>query len=94
MLSRETVKDIALLARIGLEEGEVEKYQKDLSSILDFFAELEKVDTSEVASLGHITGRTGDGREDRFEQSEKEGQNILKNVPEMKEGFIKVRSVF
>jgi hypothetical protein len=37
MLSVDEVKNIAKLARIGLSDEDVPKYQKDLSAILDFF---------------------------------------------------------
>ncbi len=36
MLSKEETQHIAKLARLGLSESEIEKYQKDLSAILDF----------------------------------------------------------
>jgi len=37
MISKEEVQHIAKLARLELSENEVEKMQKDLSSILDYF---------------------------------------------------------
>ena len=48
MLSREEVKHIASLSRIGIEDKEVEDYQKNLSAILDHFKELEKLDTKNI----------------------------------------------
>ena len=95
MLSRDEVKHIALLARIGIKEEEIEKYQKDLSAVLDFFHELETVDTENVSPIGHITGMMNKARADQtidFEQAGKDG--IMKNVPEIKDGFVKVKSVF
>ena len=95
MLTQEEVKHIALLARIGLKEDEVEKYQKDLSAVLDFFRELQAADTDKVEMIGHITGRLGEAREDRTEDFGTLGKEALKkNFPDTKEGFVKVRSVF
>lgn len=95
MLTKEEVKNIALLARIGIKEGEVEKYQKDLWAVLDFFRELKTVATNEVEPIGHITGRVGVARTDQTEDFESEGKaEIIKNVPETKDGFVKVKSVF
>lgn len=95
MLSEEEVKKIALLARIGVKENEREKYRKDLSAVLDFFRELETVPTDGVASIGHITGMTDAARADHMEDFGASGKElILKNVPETKDGFVKVKSVF
>jgi len=41
MISKEEVKHIAKLARLGLTEKEVGKYQKELSSILDYIEKLK-----------------------------------------------------
>lgn len=95
MLSKDEVKHIALLARIGLKDEEIEKYQKDLSSVLDFFDVLKKADTEQVEVIGQIIGRENSWREDRHKEAgtlQKEA--ILKNVPETKEGYVKVKSVF
>jgi aspartyl-tRNA(Asn)/glutamyl-tRNA(Gln) amidotransferase subunit C len=95
MLSKEEVKHIALLARIGIKEDEIEKYQKDLSAVLDFFRELETVATDDVEAIGHITGTADVAREDRTEDFGVLGtQNIRNNFPDTKDGFLKVKSVF
>lgn len=94
-LTKEEVKHIALLARVGLKDEEVEKYQKDLSIVLDFFRELETVSTESVSPIGHITGMMDRARTDHTENFDETKKDKLKNnVPEMKDGFIKVKSVF
>lgn len=95
MLSKEEVKNIALLARIGIKGNEVEKHQKDLSSILDFFRELETVKTDGIEPTSHISGRVGVARTDQAQDFGSAGKSgIIKNVPETKDGFVKVKSVF
>lgn len=95
MLSTDDVKHIALLARIGLHDDEVAGYQKDLSAVVDFFHELEKLDTSAVMPIGHITGRANVMRTDEAEAFQNTGRDqILTNAPDTKEGFLKVKSVF
>jgi aspartyl-tRNA(Asn)/glutamyl-tRNA(Gln) amidotransferase subunit C len=94
MLSREEVKHIASLSRIGIEDKEVEDYQKNLSAILDYFKELEELDTKSIEPIGHITGRDNVSRNDERGVKDKfEGEDILKNAPERKDGYIKVKSV-
>lgn len=95
MLSIEEVKHIALLARIGIKEDEIKKYQKDLSSVIDFFHELETAVTDDVLLPGHITGMSDVARVDQVEDFGEFGREaILNNVPVKKDGFVKVKSVF
>lgn len=94
MLTKEDVKNIAALARIGIEDKEVEDYQENLSAILDYFKELGELDTDDVSPIGHITGRENVSRDDEREgQSETERKAILENAPERKGNHIKVKSV-
>jgi aspartyl-tRNA(Asn)/glutamyl-tRNA(Gln) amidotransferase subunit C len=95
MLSKEEVKNIALLARIGIKDDEISKYQEELSAVLDFFRELETVATDDVVPIGHITGRTDVSRADRAEDFGDTGKEMIKkNFPDSKDGFLKVKSVF
>lgn len=93
-LSIEEVKHIASLARVGLTDEEIEKYRKDLSAILDYFKKLEEVNTDDIESIGHITGRFNSYREDKMQDFGGLGKEaILKNAPEKKDNFVKVKSV-
>ena len=95
MLTKEEIQHIALLARIGLSDAEVEKYQKDLSGALAWFEKLSVVDTDHVGVMGNITGRSDVARSDVAEQAAivvREG--IVADFPEQKDGFLKVKSVF
>jgi len=95
MLGKKEVQHIAELARIGMTEEEIEKYQKDLSAVLDYFKKLEEVDTEKVPTLDHIVGQKNVYRqEDRVEDFGEKGKNkILENVPHKKNSQIKVKSV-
>ncbi len=48
ILTAEQVRKIAALARIKLTDDEVEKFRKELSVVLDYVSELEKVNTDGV----------------------------------------------
>lgn len=92
MLNDDEVKHIAALARIGLSDKEIEKYQKDLSAILDYFKKLEDVDTGNVEPISHITGAENITRSDKKEKFENK-KEIIKLFPESKDGYDKVKSV-
>lgn len=94
MLSREEILHIASLARIGLKEADIEKYRTELSDILDYFEKLDEVDVEAVEPIGHITGMRNTFRNDKhFDFGDLGKEAILKNAPEKKEGYIKVKSV-
>ena len=93
-LTREEILHIATLARIGLSEKDVEKYQHELSQILDYFKKLEEVNVEGIEPIGHITGMQNTFRSDKQEDFGALGKDaIMKNAPEVKEGYIKVKSV-
>ena len=93
-LTKDEVRDIAALARIGITNEEVELYQKDMSAVLGYFEKLQEVDTEDVEEIGHITGVTNVYRKDEVEEMNDEGkEKIMKNISEQKDGYIKVKSV-
>jgi len=92
MISKDEVKHIAELARMGLDEKEIEKFAADLSSILDFIKQLEEVDISKVEAVSHVTGLENITREDEADNFLGK-ENIVKLFPEGKDGYDKVKSV-
>jgi aspartyl-tRNA(Asn)/glutamyl-tRNA(Gln) amidotransferase subunit C len=52
-ISAEDVDKIAHLARLALEPDGVPQYAADLSNILDLVAQIQAVDTEDVAPLAH-----------------------------------------
>ncbi len=93
MISKEEVKHIAKLARLGLSEKETEKFQKELSSILDYIEKLKEVDISEVEATSHPLFVENVMREDEPHQGE-DGKKLVGQSPEKKDNFIKVKSIF
>jgi len=92
MISKDEVKHIAELARIGLDEKEIEKFSHDLSSILDWIKQLEEVDTKDIKAVSHVTGLENISREDKNYDFGNE-ERIKKLFPEEKDGYDKVKSV-
>lgn len=52
-LTADDVRNIARLARLGLNEDQVADHASRLSSILDLVDHLERADTHEVAPMAH-----------------------------------------
>lgn len=100
MISQEDTKHIAKLARLGLKEIEIKKFQKDLSSILDYFNSLKKVDVSNVEPTFHpaehyLKERLDVMRQDKAEsQPEQVVDKLIAAAPDKKKRHIKVKAVF
>lgn len=91
-LNREEVLHIATLCRLHLSEAELERFQGQLSDILENFEILKQVDTTDVPPTAYPIPLENVVREDEaapsFPQSE-----ILANAPHQEEGCFRVRAV-
>ncbi|MEZ4179947.1 MAG: Asp-tRNA(Asn)/Glu-tRNA(Gln) amidotransferase subunit GatC [Candidatus Doudnabacteria bacterium] len=92
MLSVEEVKKVAKLSRIKLSDQEVEKFRQDLSSVLDYVGDLQKVDTEGLDIVANVTGLENIDRQDQAVDSPNQEQ-ILDNAPDSKDGYYKVHSI-
>ena len=52
-LSRKEVEEIALLARLALDAQELEAMQTDLGAMIEYFAAIAAVDTTDVPAMTH-----------------------------------------
>lgn len=68
-LDPQTVYRISRLARIRIDDSEVERYAAELSSILDFVDQMNKIDTDNVAPLSHPQDRVLRLREDKVTET-------------------------
>ena len=91
-LSREDVLHIALLARLGLTEAEVEQLNEQLSNILEHFEVLQQVDTSDVPPTAHSIALQNVMRDDEVATSFPPDE-ILANAPRKNGDFFRVRAV-
>lgn len=92
LLTSEEVKKIAALARIEISEQEVQKFQKELSLVLEYASELNKVDTEGVEEISQVTGLMNVMREDKPEESPIRA-DLIKLFPESKDGYLKIKSI-
>lgn len=91
-LSAEEVKHIALLARLGLSEEDVEKFREQLSNILENFEILKQVDTANVPPTAQSVDLSNVLREDEIAPSYPP-QEVLANAPQQEEGHFKVKAI-
>ncbi|OGZ18808.1 MAG: asparaginyl/glutamyl-tRNA amidotransferase subunit C [Candidatus Nealsonbacteria bacterium RBG_13_42_11] len=96
MISNDEVKHVAKLARLSLTEKETEKFQKELSSILDYVAELKELDVSDIPATSHPFEAENVTRKDWERISDSKSQatkKIIDLAPETKESYFKVKSI-
>ena len=92
MLTKEEVLKIAKLARIALTEEEVERFQKQLSTVLEYVEELKQVNVEGLEEVSQVTGLVNVQRDDRPVAATNQ-QEILSQAPEIKDGFYKVKAI-
>jgi aspartyl-tRNA(Asn)/glutamyl-tRNA(Gln) amidotransferase subunit C len=90
-LTREDVLKLARLARLDLTDEEVEKYRTELSDILQYVEQLQSVDVKGVEPTRQVTGLTNVTRADKTRDYGYKPEDLLKNVPAVKDGQIKVK---
>jgi len=91
-LSREEVLHIALLARLGLSDTDVEKLSEQLSNILENFEVLQEVDTSATPPTAQSISLQTVMRNDEVAPS-LPTDKVLTNAPQKEGDFFKVRAV-
>jgi aspartyl-tRNA(Asn)/glutamyl-tRNA(Gln) amidotransferase subunit C len=91
-LSRQEVQHIALLARLGLSQEEIEKFRIQLSDILENFEILKQLDTSDVPPTAQSIALQNVLRPDEAKASYL-AENILANAPQREGNSFKVRAV-
>jgi len=93
MITKEEVQHIAKLARLGLSESEIKKYQAQLGDILNYVDQLQKVDTGDIATSDGGTRdlenvwRTDENIEMDF------NDNLINMSPNNLGGQVKVKKV-
>lgn len=94
-LTREDVLHVAKLARLDLTEKEVERFQHELSAILDYVSQLSEVDTTGVDPTAQVTGLINRFRDDVANPvSDETRQRLLDAAPEREGNYVKVKAVF
>ena len=91
-LSRDEVKHIATLCRIGVTDENLDDMSDQLSHILDMFQVLQELDTTDVPSTGHSMTPGNVMRADEPEPSILQ-KEVLKNAPQTKGDHMQVKVI-
>ena len=91
-IDKDTVKHISKLARISLDENKVENLSRDLTSIMKFIENLNKLNTDKTTPLTSIINASLTSRKDEVKDGKIRDQ-ILKNSPEKNSEFFVVPKV-
>ncbi len=91
-LSREEVLHIALLARLGLTEAEVDRLSEQLSNILENFEVLQQIDTNDVPPTTQSIALQNVVSDDEVAPSLPQNE-VLANAPKKEGDFFRVRAV-
>ncbi len=92
-ITREQVKHVARLARLGLAEAEIAKFGDQLSHILANMEILNQLETSDVPVTAQVTGLANVTRPDATWQS-LDREAVLANAPRREGDYFQVQHVF
>jgi len=90
MISKEEVEHIAKLARLELNDKEIEKMQKDLTAILGYFDLLKRAPEIKVSSSKFQVSSL---RKDEVISSHDKAGELINAAPDKKDGYIKVKAI-
>jgi len=93
-LSTEKVKQIASLAHLKLSYKQIEKFRDELSLVLEYVDQLNRVDTSGVEPVSQVNDLENITREDNETPSQQLSQeHALSNAQESQDGYFVVERV-
>jgi aspartyl-tRNA(Asn)/glutamyl-tRNA(Gln) amidotransferase subunit C len=91
-LSSDEVRHVAMLARLGLEPGDVEFYAEQLSGILAHIDRLKELDTDAIPPTAQVVEVANTLREDVTRPGLSQ-EEALANAPAAVDGFFRVPSI-
>ncbi len=91
MITREQIIHLAKLARLKLNDEEIEKLREDLSKILNYVEKINELKLEDIEPLINIIEELKT-REDEPAKSES-NQLIIENFPEKEDNYLKVPKI-
>jgi aspartyl-tRNA(Asn)/glutamyl-tRNA(Gln) amidotransferase subunit C len=91
-LTRDQVRHVAMLARLGLEPGDEDFYADQLSGILGHIDRLQQVDTEDIPPTAQVVEVASRLREDEPRACLTQAE-ALANAPAAVDGFFRVPAI-
>ena len=88
----EDVKKIAKLAKLRLEDDDLEGIKNDLNTIIGYFAQLNELDTENVKPMHHVLQEKNVWRDDTPTSKERL-KEIIENGPLTENNYFKVPKI-
>lgn len=94
MITKAEIEKVASLAKLKYSDEELEQFVPKFEETINFFDELNKVDTEGVTPTYHSSKLLNIFRDDiAIPSTEEERAALLKNAPTTKDGLIQVPSI-
>lgn len=90
-LGKEDILKLAKLARLRLNNKEVEQFQEEITSILGYVEKLDDVDTGKLKPTYQVTGLVNVTRPDEVVDYGTDQAALLKNLPAREGNYAKVK---
>jgi aspartyl-tRNA(Asn)/glutamyl-tRNA(Gln) amidotransferase subunit C len=91
-ITKTEVLHVAHLARLDIDDADVDRFAGQIDTILDYVDTLKKVDTSGVAATSHAISLTNAFREDEV-RGQLDREEALANAPEKDDGAFVVPKI-
>lgn len=95
MIENKDIEKLASLSRIKVMPEEVEKFRLEIDSILDYVAQIQKVNLLEDRGTAQVGDVYNVFREDENpHESGEHTETLLKEAPQREGNFVKVKNIF
>lgn len=92
MISIDDVKKTAHLAKLNLQDEELQKLTRDLGNIVQYIEKLNQLDLTHITATSHAVDVSNVFREDAAVHSQV-GEEVLKTAPEAEDNLFKVPKI-
>lgn len=92
-IDQETVQRLCRQAKLTLSPEESERIHEDIDRMLDYFARIEEIDTSDTMPLFSVQDLSNVFRPDEAQEYGERTEEALSNAPEKKGDFLVVPKI-
>jgi len=91
-IDSEQIKKVAHLARLHIDEGELDGLAKDFDAIINYIDQITAVDVGDISGFQPRVNNVMREDDNAYESGEF-SDAILANAPDTKDGYLKVKKV-